>query len=322
MALQFPEIIEAERAARLPLLVRVMQSRLWNITLAILICVGAAIALYPSGADWISAIGHAQTLQVYQSAVRSKNQVEQAQALQQATIYNDSLGPNTVLDPFAGTADGNSQGNGSQAQPSTAAASEKYNSLLDPAGDGVMATIVIAKIGLDLPIYHGTTEETLARGIGHLYGTSLPVGGEGTHAVLTGHNGYALSQLFSNVHKLVLGDTFQIHVEGETLSYKVDQIKVVLPNDMSSLQKVKGKDYVTLVTCTPTGVNSHRLLVRGVRVASSRVVDAGAHESDASEDKVVVPFPWWAVWLAAAVTAAVWVVAGPAISTPARHRRS
>ncbi|MFT9008344.1 MAG: class C sortase [Bifidobacterium sp.] len=316
---QFSEIIGSGQRTRPSLPVRVMQSRLWNVVLAMLVLIGAAIALYPSGADWLSIISHSRTLQVYQSAVQSKNDAEQLRDLRLATRYNESLGPNTVLDPFAGTSEGGSDGN-AISETGDSSSARQYDSLLNPAGDGVMATIVVPKIGLDLPIYHGTTEETLARGIGHLYGTSLPVGGKGTHAVLTGHNGYALSQLFSNIHKLVKGDTFQIHVEGETLTYQVDQIQIVEPDDMSSLQRVSGKDYVTLVTCTPTGVNSHRLLVRGVRVDTAGVANASLNEN-LSADRVVIPFPWWAVWLGSALTAAVWIVAGPTITVPARHRR-
>ena len=131
---------------------------------------------------------------------------------------------------------------------------------------GVMAYVDIPKIDVYLPVQHGTDAETLERAVGHVVGTSLPVGGSSTHAVLSAHSGMASSKLFSDIDQLAVGDTFYIHVLGDTLAYKVDSINTVLPTDTSLLQIEDGKDYVTLVTCTPFGVNTHRLLVRGHRV--------------------------------------------------------
>lgn len=131
---------------------------------------------------------------------------------------------------------------------------------------GVMAYVDIPKINVYLPVQHGTDADTLERAVGHVVGTSLPVGGSSTHAVLSAHSGMASSKLFSDIDQLTEGDTFYIHVLGDTLAYKVDAIHTVLPTDTSLLQIEDGKDYVTLVTCTPFGVNTHRLLVRGQRV--------------------------------------------------------
>lgn len=131
---------------------------------------------------------------------------------------------------------------------------------------GVMCYIDIPKIGVYLPVQHGTDADTLERAVGHVVGTSLPVGGSSTHAVLSAHSGIASSKLFSDIDQLAVGDMFYIHVLGEVLAYKVDAIHTVLPTDTSLLQIADGKDYVTLVTCTPFGVNTHRLLVRGQRV--------------------------------------------------------
>ena len=131
---------------------------------------------------------------------------------------------------------------------------------------GVMAYVDIPKIGAYLPVQHGTDADTLEKSVGHVVGTSLPVGGESTHAVLSAHSGLASSKLFSDIDQLAVGDMFYIHVLGEVLAYKVDAIHTVLPTDTSLLQIADGKDYVTLVTCTPFGVNTHRLLVRGHRV--------------------------------------------------------
>ncbi len=131
---------------------------------------------------------------------------------------------------------------------------------------GVMAYVDIPKINVYLPVQHGTDADTLERAVGHVVGTSLPVGGSSTHAVLSAHSGMASSKLFSDIDQLTEGDTFYIHVLGDTLAYRIDAINTVLPTDTSLLQIEDGKDYVTLVTCTPFGVNTHRLLVRGHRV--------------------------------------------------------
>ena len=141
---------------------------------------------------------------------------------------------------------------------------------------GVMAYVDIPKIGVYLPVQHGTDAETLERAVGHVVGTSLPVGGSSTHAVLSAHSGMASSKLFSDIDQLAEGDTFYIHVLGEALAYKVDAIHTVLPTDTRLLQIEDGKDYVTLVTCTPFGVNTHRLLVRGHRVTYTPEQDAVA----------------------------------------------
>lgn len=132
--------------------------------------------------------------------------------------------------------------------------------------DGILGILSIPAIELELPIYHGTGEDVLAKGAGHLPGTALPVGGKGNHTVLTGHTGYPQGKFFTDLTRLKVGDTFSISVLGETLHYQVDQILTVLPEDTSGLDRDQEKDYCTLVTCTPYGINSHRLLVRGIRI--------------------------------------------------------
>ena len=145
-------------------------------------------------------------------------------------------------------------------------ASEDYENLLNLAGDGIMGYIEIPMIQVNLPIYHGTDSKTLDIGVGHLLGSSLPVGGKGTHTVLTGHSGMATQKMFSDLDKLELGDVFYLQVLDETLAYQVDAIHTVLPYDTSFLGITEGEDYCTLVTCTPFGINTHRLLVRGTRI--------------------------------------------------------
>lgn len=142
---------------------------------------------------------------------------------------------------------------------------KEYNSLLNMADGGVMGFIKIPCIDVSLPIYHGTSADILELGAGHLQGTSLPIGGESTHSVITGHTGLSSAKLFTDLTELEEGDMFFLHVMGEKLAYKVDQISVILPEEMDKLTIESGKDYCTLVTCTPYGVNTHRLLVRGER---------------------------------------------------------
>ena len=141
----------------------------------------------------------------------------------------------------------------------------EYEAQLNVAGNGVMGYIEIPSIGCTLPIYHGTDEAVLQIAVGHMEGTSLPVGGEGSHCVLSGHRGLPSAKLFTDLDQVGEGDTFLLHVLDETLAYEVDQVKVVLPEEAGDLEAVRGEDYCTLVTCTPYGINTHRLLVRGSR---------------------------------------------------------
>ena len=149
----------------------------------------------------------------------------------------------------------------------------KYNELLNINKNGIMGTIVIPAINIKLPIYHGTSEKILEKGIGHLEGSSLPVGGENTHTVLTGHTGLSNAKLFTDLSEMKEGEFFFLNILGEQLVYQINQIRIVLPTDLEELYIKKGKDYCTLVTCTPYGVNTHRLLVRGERVENEGIFE-------------------------------------------------
>jgi sortase A len=150
-----------------------------------------------------------------------------------------------------------------------------YNDTLDITGTGIMGYIDIEKIGVELPIYHGVDQGVLQIGVGHLEGSSLPVGGENTHCILTGHRGLPSAKLFTDLDEMKIGDKFTVTVLDRVLTYEVDQIKVVLPEDTSELTIREGKDYCTLVTCTPYGINTHRLLIRGVRVEGGQAGTPG-----------------------------------------------
>ena len=166
-----------------------------------------------------------------------------------------------------------------------------YNSILDISGTGIMGYVTIEKLGVELPIYHGTSEGVLQVAAGHLEGSSLPVGGEGTHSVLSAHRGLPSARLFTNLDKMEAGDTFTVTVLDRKLTYQVDQIKIVEPQEINDLTIEEGKDYCTLMTCTPYGINSHRLLVRGERISqeeSGNFVTADGYLVNTSAVAIVV----------------------------------
>ena len=194
-----------------------------------------------------------------------------------AELYNNNQSDSSDGSGSSSTgADATGDGNKDSASSKDA----EYQRLLD-TGDGVMGSIRIPKISVNLPIYHGTSEQTLASGAGHLYGSSLPVGGKNTHAVITGHRGLVDAMMFTRLDEMRVGDYFYIEVMGRTLGYRVDRISVIEPNDTSKLKIVPSEDRVTLMTCTPYGVNTHRLLVSAVRSPIPDVVPA---EHDAAKD--------------------------------------
>ena len=176
-----------------------------------------------------------------------------------------------------------------------------YDHILISGPDSMMGHITIPKIHVDLPIYHGTSDQTLARGVGHLEGTSLPVGGKSTHSVLTGHRGLASATLFTNLDQLEVGDTFSINVFGLVFSYQVKDTRMVDPNETASLKTVPGKDLVTLATCTPLGINSQRILVTGERVYSTHQT---VSQND-GKDPNPATFPWWLIAITAATLLAI-----------------
>ena len=216
---------------------------------------GALVFLYPTISDWIAQKTSRVEIEQYNAVVSDMTDAQSAKMLEQTQEYNEKLSGSAITDPFSDT--------------SSSTDSNDYDSLLDMS-NGIMAYIEIPSINVYLPIYHGTDSETLEKGAGHIQGTSLPVGGKGTHAVIAGHTGLPGKMLFTNLEQLQNGDTFIIHVLGKKLTYQVDQILVVEPDDTSALQIDSNKDYVTLLTCTPYGVNTHRLLVRGVRVEDAQ----------------------------------------------------
>ena len=228
-----------------------MKKKLTGVVLpALLFLAGLAVLLYPSFSDLWNQRRQESMIGTYVETVAQLTKEDHSALRQAAQEYNAGL-DGTFHDAFIADRIGQD---------------DPYWSLLDPDGSGVMGYIEIPKISVRLPVYHGTGEDALQRGIGHLAGTSLPVGGAGPHCVLSGHRGLPTALLFTDLDRLISGDRFYLHVLDETLAYEVDRIAVVEPTEVSDLLPESGADYVTLVTCTPYGVNTHRLLVRGHRV--------------------------------------------------------
>lgn len=249
---------------------RRLQRNLWamRIITIVLLIAAIAVACFPLALQFESDRNLAATTATTAKEVAGWPYPQAEDKLTAARAYNKKLAESDqpilgeAVDPFA-AAQGGSQASG---EDSASKKDKEYQSLLN-TGNGVMGTIKVPKQSINLPFYHGTSEEALDSGAGHLYGTSLPVGGKSTHSVITGHRGLVEALMFTRLDEVKEGDFFYIEVMGETLGYKVDRISVILPDDTSKLKIVPGEDRVTLMTCTPYGVNTHRLLISGHRVA-------------------------------------------------------
>lgn len=232
----------------------------------LLFAAGAGIFLYPAVSNLLAERNQQNVIHTYQAKVEETNQEELDAAWAEAVKYNENLAGDPVHDPFV-------MGSG-YVLP------DNYQDVLNVDGDGVMGYIEIPKIDVSLPVYHGTSEEALEKGAGHLDVTALPIGGEGNHSVISAHRGLPSAELFTRLDEMEKGDEFYIHVLDKTLAYEVDQIEVILPEELALLQPEDGKDLVTLLTCTPYAVNTHRLLVRGTRIP---YVEEEAQEGDWTE---------------------------------------
>lgn len=219
-----------------------------TVFLVLILLVGLSLLLYPSVSDYWNSLHQSRAIATYAEEVANLDEDQYAEIWDAAAEYNASLLERTNSYLLSDVQ------------------KETYQQLLNVSGTGVMGYIEIPVIQCSLPLYHGTDEGVLQIAVGHLDWTSLPVGGESTHCVLSGHRGLPSAKLFTNLDKLVVGDVFMLRVLDEVLTYEVDQILIVEPHETSELQIVKGQDYCTLVTCTPYGINSHRLLVRGHRI--------------------------------------------------------
>ena len=251
---------------------RKKKSSFGNFILVLMLLIGLGLLVYPSFSDYWNSFHQSRAISSYMESVGRMDNAQYDALMADARAYNATLDT------------------GEFRWFLTDEEEEVYNAKLNFNNNGNMGFITIDKIKVNLPIYHGTSESVLQTSIGHIEWTSLPTGGEGTHCVLSGHRGLPSARLFTDLDKMTEGDVFQLTVLNEMLTYQVDQIRIVEPNDLSDLQIVPGMDYCTLVTCTPYGINTHRLLVRGHRVANPQG-DAKVVADALQIDKIyVIPF--------------------------------
>lgn len=270
-----------------------------TVILIMTIIVGLFLMFYPSASNYINSLGHKGIIDDYNNAVENSN-YDYSEMLEAARQYNKELAENT---PYIAEL--------------TSERRQVYESLLDIMGIGVMGYIEIPAANISLPIYHGTSEEVLRSGVGHVEGSSLPVGGESVHTILSGHRGLPSARLFTDVDRLKEGDLFFLHILNETFTYEVDQIQTIDPSIPSDLKIEKGHDYCTLMTCTPYGVNTHRLLVRGHRVPTPENDESDVSDTEVKESDGKWYLKWTvpaAIVMSIAVTTGAWLIS--------RHRRS
>ena len=241
--------------------------------LVLLLLVGLALLLYPYVSNYWNSLHQTRAIAAYAEAVAKLDKDQYTEILSAAQAYNASLLGRDNTQPLDGDR------------------KEEYERLLDVSGLGIMGYIEIPCIDCSLPIYHGADESVLQVAVGHMEWSSLPVGGESTHCVLSGHRGLPSAKLFTNLDKLQPGDTFILRVLDETLTYEVDQILIVEPQETGSLRIEEGKDYCTLVTCTPYGINTHRLLVRGHRVDNIEEANTVRVTADAIQIEPLIVAP-------------------------------
>lgn len=228
-----------------------MKKKIITVCAAVLFLTALGLTLYPLISNYVNQKYASEIQTAYQVLIQQTDESVLQEARQRATAYNLAITP--------GTAD-------AYGEEALLSAAENYDNQLDIAGNGIMGYVEIPKIQVNLPIYHGTDAEVLDRGVGHLLGSSLPVGGKNAHTILSGHSGMASQKMFTDLEQLVPGDVFYLNVLGETMAYQVTEINTVLPYETDLLGIVPGEDLCTLVTCTPYGINTHRLLVRGSRI--------------------------------------------------------
>ena len=243
-----------------------------TVLIIVIFLLGVGLLAYPSVSNYIAEKNGSYAIDSYDEAIAVKDEEFLSAERQKAQEYNESLLGSPVRDPFI-------PGSGIVMQ-------DDYYEILNIGG--MMGYIEIPKISIKLPIYHGTSEEVLKKGVGHLEGSTLPIGGEGTHSVLTGHTGLSSAKLFTDLSVLQEGDLFYLYLLDEVLVYEVDEIKVIEPEQTTDLKPVSGEDYCTLLTCTPYGVNSHRLLLRGTRVDGVPEIKESIAEAQSSADRMLM----------------------------------
>lgn len=233
-----------------------MKKHLSTVILVLVFLAGLGLVMYPTVSDLVNKAHQSVAIDDYEKKISNMTKDDFHKILEDARSYNHTITTNEF-----------------PRNESDLEGNDEYKAAVNPSGNGMIGYLKIDSIKLRIPIYHTTKESVLQKAVGHIPTTSLPVGGKGTHAVLTGHRGLPSARLFTDLDKVRIGDIFYIYVLDDILAYKVDLIKTVLPAQVNDLQIVPGKDYVTLVTCTPYGINTHRLIVRGERVPYEEAVE-------------------------------------------------
>ncbi len=268
-----------------------MKKHLSTVLLLLVLLAGVGLLLYPTASDYWNSFHQSRAIAGYAESVSSLNAIDYERIWQSAREYNEKLlerpNPFRVLEEDEAG----------------------YNAELNVSGNGIMGYIEIPSIEVSLPIYHGTSHAVLQVAVGHLQGSTLPVGGPSTHCVLSGHRGLPSAKLFTNLDQLAEGDIFMLRILNETLTYEVDQIHIVLPDEMGDLVVEEGKDYCTLVTCTPYGINTHRLLVRGKRIETPEAASSARITADAIRIDPILVAPVAAAPMLLALF--IWAIAAP-----------
>ena len=283
-----------------------MKKKVISICSVVLFLTALGLTLYPLISNYVNQKYASEIQTAYQELIQQTDDSVLQEAKQRAVTYNLAITP--------GTADAYSE-------ESLLSAAENYDNQLNIAGSGIMGYVEIPKIQVNFPIYHGTEAEVLDRGVGHLLGSSLPVGGENTHTILSGHSGMASQKMFTDLEQLAQGDVFYLNVLGETLAYQVTEINTVLPYETDLLGIVPGEDLCTLVTCTPYGVNTHRLLVRGSRIpyAEATVMEGETASVESAASTWEVKYLQGVLWgIAVALGAGIIILTGTRIYRKAR----
>ena len=284
-----------------------MKKKVITICATVLFLTALGLTLYPLISNYVNQKYASEIQTAYQELIQQTDDSVLQETKQRAIAYNLAITP--------GTADAYSE-------ESLLSAAEDYDDQLDIAGNGIMGYVKIPKIQVNLPIYHGTDAEVLERGVGHLLGSSLPVGGENTHTILSGHSGMASQKMFTDLEQLTRGDVFYLNVLNETLAYKVTEINTVLPYETDLLGIVPGEDLCTLVTCTPYGVNTHRLLVRGSRIPyeEAAVMEEETVSTEQAASTWEVKYLQGILWgIAAALGVGIIILTGTRIYCEARN---
>ena len=268
-----------------------MKKHLSTVLLLLVLLAGVALLLYPTASDYWNSFHQSQAIAGYAESVSGLNAVDYEHIWRSARDYNARLleraNPFRVLEEDEAD----------------------YNGELNVGNNGIMGYIEIPGIEVSLPIYHGTSDGVLQVAVGHLQGSSLPVGGPSTHCVLSGHRGLPSAKLFTNLDQLAEGDIFMLRILNETLTYEVDQIHIVLPDEMGDLVVQEGQDHCTLVTCTPYGINTHRLLVRGKRIETPEAASSARITADAVRIDPILVAPVAAAPMLLALF--IWAIAAP-----------